>query len=148
MVLNFNCMLVLLSMCRNIISLIRSNLNVCIPDVYYMIVVVLNFSHQFDFYFPLFLIMIISIRHWNLKIKNLKNFKPNKSLNESYKYSWQRGMQGMHGRNPYPNNKTSNCKLPRLTEVLFTFRLTRLPCWLTEVLCGLTGIACMPCCPV
>ena len=63
MVLNFNCMLVLLSMCRNIISLIRSNLNVCIPDVYYMIVVVLNFSHQFDFYFPLFLIMIISIRH-------------------------------------------------------------------------------------
>lgn len=30
MVLNFNCMLVLLSMCRNIISLIRSNLRVCI----------------------------------------------------------------------------------------------------------------------
>ena len=30
MVLNFNCMLVLLSMCRNIISLIRSNLGVCI----------------------------------------------------------------------------------------------------------------------
>ena len=32
MVLNFNCMLVLLSMCRNIISLIRSNLKVCIPN--------------------------------------------------------------------------------------------------------------------
>ena len=30
MVLNFNCMLVLLSMCRNIISLIRSNLSVSI----------------------------------------------------------------------------------------------------------------------
>ena len=29
MVLNFNCMLILLFMCRNIISLLRSNLDVC-----------------------------------------------------------------------------------------------------------------------
>ena len=35
MVLNFNCMLVLLSMCRNIISLIRSNLSVSITYNYY-----------------------------------------------------------------------------------------------------------------
>lgn len=51
MVLNFNCMLVLLSMCRNIISLIRSNLKVRIPNsmsVYLVKVVCRMVTKYFD----------------------------------------------------------------------------------------------------
>lgn len=51
MVLNFNCMLVLLSMCRNIISLIRSNLKVRIPNsmsVYLVKVVCRLVTKYFD----------------------------------------------------------------------------------------------------